>query len=254
MLRRRGLAVIVPAHNEARLICETLAGIPPWIDEVIVVDDASTDATATIVERWSDHRVRLIRHPTNAGVGAAIVTGYREAFGLGETGRERGAADIAAVMAGDAQMHPADLRRVIQPVLDGHADYAKGDRLSWPRARSLMPTTRWLGNHLLSVLTRWATGLTVRDSQCGYTAISQAAAARLDLAALWPRYGYPNDMLGRLAEHGMEVHDVTVRPVYGVERSGIGVQHALLIVPYVLLRAMIRRWFGAGAMTTPATQ
>jgi hypothetical protein len=166
-------------------------------------------------------------------VGAAITTGYRAAFARG--------AEVCAVMAGDAQMDPADLSVLIAPVLRGEVDYAKGDRLSYPRARKHMPLPRWLGNGLLSRVTQLATGLSIRDSQCGYTALSAQAAAVLPLEDLWPRYGYPNDLLGMLAERELRVAEVVVRPVYGDEISGIGLRHALFVVPYVLLRVLLRR-------------
>jgi hypothetical protein len=104
-----------------------------------------------------------------------------------------------------------------------------------------MPLSRWLGNHVLSVLTRWATGLDVRDSQCGYTALARSAADQLGLEQLWPRYGYPNDLLGRAAAAKLRVSEVSVRPIYADETSGIGWRHALFVVPFVLARVVLRR-------------
>ncbi|MCB9601386.1 MAG: glycosyltransferase family 2 protein [Sandaracinus sp.] len=233
MLEGKRIAVVVPAFDEAALIARTLRGIPSWIDRVVVVDDASGDDTAEIARSVGDPRVLVVRHELNRGVGAAIATGYAHAFEDG--------ADVAVVMAGDAQMDPADLPRLLEPVLDGRVGYAKGDRLSWPDARRAMPTTRWLGNVVLSWLTRVATGLAVNDSQCGYTALAADAARRLPLDRLWARYGYPNDLLGMLGLHGVDVADVPVRPVYADERSGVGWRHALFVVPSVLLRAWWRR-------------
>ena len=227
------VTVVVPAFNESRLIGRALSRVPSFVDHVVVVDDGSSDDTAARARATSDPRVVVIAHEMNRGVGAAIATGYREAFLAG--------ADIAVVMAGDAQMDPADLPALLAPVVDGDADYTKGDRLSYPRARAEMPLARFLGNHVLSALTRLATGLSVRDSQCGYTALSRHADARLCVAALWPRYGYPNDLLGRAAAAGLRVRDVTVRPVYADEASGIGLRHALFVIPWVLARVVGRR-------------
>jgi dolichol-phosphate mannosyltransferase len=228
------VAVVVPAFNEERLIARTLRTLPPFVSHVVVVDDASTDRTAETALALGDARVEVIRHACNRGVGAAITTGYRAAFARG--------AEVCAVMAGDAQMDPDDLLVLIAPVLRGELDYAKGDRLSYPHARRHMPLPRWLGNGLLSRVTQLATGLPIRDSQCGYTALSRAAAAALPLEQLWPRYGYPNDLLGMLAERELRVGEVVVRPVYGDEISGIGLRHALFVVPYVLLRVLLRRF------------
>jgi len=227
------VAVVVPAYNEARLIQRTLRSIPRYVPQVVVVDDASRDATSALARALGDPRVQVLRHEHNRGVGAAIVTGYRHAFARG--------ADVCVVMAGDAQMDPEDLSALLRPVVAGHADYSKGDRLSFPEVRRHMPLSRWLGNELLSRCTALATGLSVRDSQCGYTALTRRAAARLPLEQLWPRYGYPNDLLAMLAEQRLRVRDVVVRPVYADEVSGIGLRHALFVVPYVLLRALHRR-------------
>jgi dolichol-phosphate mannosyltransferase len=227
------VAVVVPAHNEARLVARTVRGIPAYVDHVVAVDDASTDSTVDEVRRVEDARVEIVRHAVNRGVGAAIVAGYRRAFAEG--------AAVAAVMAGDGQMDPADLERVLEPVLEGAADYVKGDRLSHPDAWLAMPLTRWVGNHGLSAMTRWATGLAVRDSQCGYTAISRAAFAALDADAIWPRYGYPNDLLSRLSVAGLRVRDVVVRPVYGTERSGIRPGDLVTAFPRVLATSAARR-------------
>jgi len=227
------VAVVVPAYNEARLIGRTISRVPAFVDTIVVVDDASADGTHEAALAAGDPRVVIVRLPENRGVGAAIVQGYRVAFARG--------AQVCAVMAGDAQMDPADLPQVLAPVLRGDADYVKGDRLSFPEARRNMPFARWLGNSVLSWLTRMVTGIKVRDSQCGYTAISRAAVARLPLEALWPRYGYPNDLLGMLAERGMRVEDVIVRPVYADEISGVGLRHALGVVPFVLARVFLRR-------------
>lgn len=235
MLEGKRIAVVVPAYREERLIARTLRGVPSFVDDVVVIDDGSDDRTAVRAEELGDSRVRVIRHPRNRGVGAAIATGYAAAF--------EAEADVAVVVGGDAQMDPADMRALIAPILEGAADYAKGNRLVWEEARRRMPLTRWLGNHVFSALTRLVTGLSVGDSQCGYTAIARDALVALPLDRLWPRYGYPNDVLGWLAVNGMRVADVPVRPVYADERSGIGLRHALFVVPFVLSRVLLRRMF-----------
>lgn len=235
MPQRPRVAVIVPAYDEARWIERTLAGIPGDVERIIVVDDASGDDTVARARDAAarDPRVTVLVHRENRGVGAAIATGYDAAF--------RGGADIAVVMAGDAQMDPRDLPALLAPVLAGDVDYCKGDRLSWPGVAALMPRLRFVGNHVLSFLTRLATGIPVRDSQCGYTALTRAAWERMGLRTLWPRYGYPNDLLGRAAAAGVRVSDVPVRPLYAGETSGIGIRHALFVIPFVLARVVTRR-------------
>jgi glycosyltransferase involved in cell wall biosynthesis len=227
------VAVVVPAYNEARLIARTLASIPAYVDHVVVVDDASRDHTSQAARSVSDERIEIVRHAQNRGVGAAIATGYRRAFDA--------RADVAAVMAGDGQMDPADLRALLAPIVRGAADYTKGDRLSHPNAFARMPALRWIGNHALSGMTRLATGLDVRDSQCGYTALSREGWRALPLDRLWPRYGYPNDLLSRLAVAGLRVEEVVVRPIYGEEESGIRPVDLFTSFPRVLAIGLARR-------------
>jgi glycosyltransferase involved in cell wall biosynthesis len=230
------IAVVVPAFDEERLIAKTLGSLPAFVDLVVVVDDASRDHTLEAAKASGDARLRLVRHDQNRGVGAAIVTGYRVA--LSEN------MDVVAVMAGDAQMAPEDLEAVVGPVARGQADYVKGDRLSHPEARSRMPATRRVVGAMLSALTRRATGLDrLSDSQCGYTAASAAALRDLDLDRVWPRFGYPNDLLGRLVRAGARVCDVPVRPVYGDEKSGMRPWHVVVIVLLIVRAA----WERAGS-------
>jgi glycosyltransferase involved in cell wall biosynthesis len=231
------VAVVVPAFNEEALIRKVLATMPQFVDRVVVVDDASTDGTAAVLRAASSDRVKVLRHRENRGVGAAIVTGYREALAAG--------ADVIAVMAGDAQMHPDDLERLVRPVVARTADYAKGDRLHHPEVWRIMPAARLMAGHVLSWMTRTAAGLpALSDSQCGYTAISSKALEAIDLDALWPRFGYPNDLLGQLAAAGLTVADVPVRPLYGDEKSGIRPWHVAVICG-LLLRVVMRRGRGA---------
>ncbi len=229
---------MVPARNESAWIGVTLRSIPAWVDHVVVVDDASVDDTAAIAHGF-DSRPEVVTHGFRRGVGAAIVTGYRRAF-------ERGA-DVVVVMAGDGQMCPDDLPALLEPVVSGRADYAKGDRLSHPDVRHVMPRQRYLAGRALSVLTGLAVGAPrLSDSQSGYTAISRDALARLDLEGLWPGYGYPNDLLGLLAAAGLEAEDVRVRPVYRGERSGLRPFH-LVVVGALIARAAVRRVRAAGS-------
>jgi glycosyltransferase involved in cell wall biosynthesis len=199
------------------------------------VDDASTDGTAErLCLSIAREGLECVRHEVNRGVGGAIVTGYRHALDRG--------ADVIAVMAGDAQMDPADLAPLLAPLLDGRADYAKGDRLSWPGVFRAMPLARFVGNHVLSWLTRFTSGYrAVRDSQCGYTAVTRAMLAQLELDALYTRYGFPNDVLAHLHSAGARLAQVTVRPIYGREVSGISWFTALVRVPLVLLRSLVHR-------------
>jgi glycosyltransferase involved in cell wall biosynthesis len=229
MLDGKTVAVVVPAHDEEKLLPETLAGIPEFVDRIYVVDDASKDGTADVA--GSDGRVQLIRHEQNRGVGAAIVTGYQRAIA------DR--VDVTCVMAADNQMAPEDLEPIARPVVDGNADYAKANRLVSGEAWQLIPHARYLGNAMLSLLTKIASGYWhVADSQSGFTAVSLATLQRLDLDRIYPRYGFPNDMLVHLNVVEARVRDVPSRPVYNVgERSGIRYSRVIPAISWLLLKA-----------------
>ena len=235
MLEGKTVAVVVPAYDEEPLIETTVAGIPDFVDRVFVVDDASRDGTREKVRSLADGRVELIEHQKNLGVGAAIVTGYRRALA------ER--IDVTCVMAGDNQMDPADLEAIAVPVARGDVDYAKANRLFTGQAWELIPRHRYLGNAALSLLTKIASGYWhVADSQSGYTAIALPALGELDLGRVYPRYGFPNDMLVHLNVIGARVRDVSSRPVYGVgERSNIRLWKVVPTISWLLLKAFFWR-------------
>jgi glycosyltransferase involved in cell wall biosynthesis len=235
MVDGKRVAVVVPAHDEERLIGETLRGIPDFVDRIYVVDDASRDATAERVREVEDPRVEVITHERNGGVGAAIVTGYKRSL-------EDGAA-VTAVMAGDNQMDPAELLAIVQPVVDGEVDYAKANRLFTGEAWELIPRTRYLGNAVLSLFTKIASGYWhVADSQAGYTAIGHEALAKLDLDRVYTRYGFPNDVLVHLNVWNARVRDVPSRPIYGVgERSGIRLRRVVPRIWWLLVKGFFWR-------------
>ena len=235
MLRGKSVAVVVPARDEGQLVGETLSGIPEFVDRIYVVDDASRDDTAERARGVGDSRVEVTRHERNRGVGAAIVTGYKRAI------EER--MDVTCVMAADNQMDPADLEAIVRPVVAGDVDYAKANRLITGEAWRVIPRTRYLGNAVLSMLTKIASGYWhVADSQSGYTAIALPMLQRLDLDRIYKRYGFPNDMLVHLNLWNARVRDVPSRPVYGVgERSGIRLYSVVPRISWLLLKGFVWR-------------
>ena len=237
MLDGKRVAVVVPAYNEAVLLPQTLVGIPDLVDRVIVVDDASTDGTAgaarTVAD--TDPRVVLVSHERNCGVGAAIVSGYKRAI------EER--IDVTCVMAADNQMDPAELESIVEPVASGEVDYAKANRLFTGQAWDLIPHSRYLGNAVLSLLTKIASGYWhIADSQSGYTAISGEMLAQLDRGHIYRGYGFPNDMLVHLNVWNARVRDFPARPVYGVgERSGIKLRRVVPRISWLLFKGFLWR-------------
>ena len=240
MLEGRSVFVVVPAYNEAKLIGTVVATMPPAVDRIIVVDDASTDGTADALAALvsaGDARLRVVRHPRNGGVGAAIVTGYKAAL---EGARDNA---LVVVMAGDAQMDPADLPRLLAPLIADDADYTKGNRLRSGAAWKIIPRHRYLGNAALSFATKIASGYWhVADSQSGYTAITRDALATLQLDRLYPRYGFPNHLLVELNLYDFRVRDVPIRPVYNVgEVSGIRLPRVIPTLSWLLFKCYFWR-------------
>jgi len=240
MFEGRRVIVVVPAHNEEKLIGQVLGTMPAFVDRIVVVDDASTDGTADSLgeagRRMGD-RVRVVRHEKNGGVGAAIITGYRAAL---EEGREQA---LIAVMAGDAQMDPADLPRLLMPLAKDQADYTKGNRLFTGEAWKIIPRHRYLGNAVLSFLTKIASGYWhVADSQSGYTAVTAEALSLLQLHRLYPRYGFPNHLLVELNNYDFRVRDVPIRPLYNVgEVSGMRLHRVIPTLSWLLVKCYFWR-------------
>ncbi|WP_295393302.1 glycosyltransferase family 2 protein [uncultured Thiodictyon sp.] len=217
MINDQRIAVVVPCYNESTQILRVLQTMPAEVDRVYVIDDASPDDTAAVVRAYQpcDPRIELLVHPVNQGVGGAIASGYKAALA------ER--MDVTVVMAGDGQMDPTDFPAIVEPVLSGHYDYAKGNRLFSGEAWNMIPRVRYLGNAMLSLLTKIASGYWhIADSQSGYTAISLHGLEAINWDLMYKRYGQPNDLLVRLNIADMRVTDVPIRPVYGIgEKSGI---------------------------------
>ncbi len=202
------LAIVVPAYNEEALIADTLKGMPPEADRIYVVDDGSTDATCQVIQPHVNGRVRLLSNGHNQGVGAAIISGYRKAIEEGM--------DVAVVMAGDNQMDRKHLPELLAPIIAGKAEYTKGNRLTRFGHRKGMSNWRFFGNWLLTLLTRVASGYwRIGDPQNGYTAITREALKRINLDKVFPRYGYPNDLLVKLNIAGCRVCDVPMPARYG---------------------------------------
>jgi len=236
MYRNKKIAVVVPAYKEELLIKPTLESIPDYVDRVYAVNDASPDKTGLLIDEFAsgDARVVPIHHKKNKGVGGAIISGYKQALLDGM--------DIALVMAGDNQMDPTFLPELLDPVVEGVVDYTVGNRLVNEKFRQGMSKWRFVGNSVLTLLTKVASGYwQLMDPQNGYTAISRRALETISLDLVYERYGYCNDLLVWLNTFGFRVRNVPHPARYGLERSKIKYSTYIVRLSWLLLNAFIWR-------------
>ncbi|MFC8502036.1 glycosyltransferase family 2 protein [Pedococcus sp. NPDC057267] len=219
MYRGARVAAVVPAYKEERHIAQVITTMPELVDFIVVVDDCSPDGTSAAAAAVGDPRLHLIRHEVNRGVGGAIITAHRAALELG--------ADIDVVMAGDAQMDPAHLPRLLDPVIDGYG-FAKANRFFSGESFAGMPPYRVFGNICLSFMTKFASGYWhVFDPQNGYTAIRADVLRRLPLDKVAARYSFENDLLIHLNILDVPIVDVPIPALYGTEVSSIRLTRVL---------------------------
>ena len=237
----RHIAVVIPAYQEERLLPITLESLPSCVKTVVVVDDASQDETREVALKFAREaveqgkRVSVLSLSENSGVGRAICIGYLQAHSMG--------ADVAVVMGADAQMDPTELPSLVNALL-GEVVYVKGERMSHPKVRDRMPKLRYIGNRVLSLVTGILSGNRgLIDAQCGYTAIDLSCIDALSLPRLYPRYGFPNDLLIRIHERGGQVAQIPVTPIYGAEVSSLSIPRVIFPIIGLFIRALGRKLF-----------
>ncbi len=232
MIENKKISLVIPAYNEEKMIAEVITSTPHFVDKIIVVDDNSNDATATITTelQQSDDRITLLRHQTNGGVGAAIISGYKYS--------KENNFDITAVVAGDGQMDPKELIKLCEPLVYESVDYAKGNRLVHEDAWKAMPRYRFIGNSILSLLTKISSGYWfLTDTQTGYTAISLHALKSLNLDTIYKNYGFPNDILVKLNVINAKIKEIPIKPIYYKDgKSGIRLHKVIPKISYLLFK------------------
>lgn len=230
------VAVVVPAYRVESRIVQVVRSIPRWVETIVVVDDGSPDRSAERVAALADPRVELLRHPTNQGVGRAMVTGIRRALDRG--------AEVIVKMDGDGQMDPARLGELLRPLLEHEADLAKGNRYQHFRSLRRMPPARLVGNSLLTFLVKLASGhWSIFDPANGFLAVRAEVLRRLDLDRLPRRFFFESGLLIELGILGARVQDVAIPARYGDEVSSLSVWRTLFEFPPRLLWGLCRRLF-----------
>ena len=234
--RKYNIAAIIPCYRVEREIESVLCTVPRYIKHIIVVDDASPDSTTELVTASAkkDKRISLIRHASNLGVGGAMVTGYRKALEL--------EAQIIVKMDGDGQMDVDHLPELLRPLIDGQADYTKGNRFRDFKSLQKMPLIRRVGNMGLAFLSKAATGYwTLFDPTNGFNAIRSEVLAQLSLEGIDHSYYFETSMLAHLYLLGAVVKDVPMPARYQGEVSNLLVHRVLFEFPLKLLTTFFRR-------------
>lgn len=231
-----GIATVIPAYQVEKNIESVLHGLPHYIKHIIVVDDASPDSCADLVTAAAkkDKRITLIRHKKNQGVGGATISGFRKALELG--------AQIIIKLDGDGQMDPDHIPALITPLIEGKADYTKGNRFRDFQSLQQMPFIRRMGNLGLSFLTKAATGYwNIFDPTNGFFAIRAETLAQLPLGKLDRRYFFETSMLSHLYLLNAFIVDIPLPARYRDESSNMSIQRVLIEFPIKLSRTLLRR-------------
>lgn len=228
------IAAVVPAYCEEAHIALVIETMPEIVDLIVVVDDASPDATYDAAISTNDPRLTVIRLPENQGVGGAIMAAHTAAIELGS--------DINVVFAGDAQMDPAYLPALLKPIVHDGYGFTKANRFYSSKSFQGMPVYRILGNVVLSFLNKLASGYwNLFDPQNGYTATTTDVLKRLDFDHIAKRYEFENDFLMHLNILNVRAKDVPIPAVYGNEVSAIKLHKVIPALLRLLTRGFTRR-------------
>jgi len=230
------VAIVIPCYNVARHIADVIRSIPAQYRCIVCVDDASSDDTLAVIAAVADERVRVVRHAENRGVGAATMSGYSAALELG--------AGICVKMDGDGQMSAADIGALVAPLLQGKAEYAKGNRFVDQEQLRVMPPLRLFGNAALSFANKAVSGYwNLLDPTNGFTAVRSDILRRIAFARLHERYFFETSLLIELNILGARIADVVMPARYGDERSSLRISRVLATFPGLLLRGALRRFY-----------
>lgn len=221
----KSIAVVIPCYKASQKILNVLSEIGPEVTNIFVVDDACPENSAELVKNKNkDSRVTVITHKENQGVGGAVISGYLAALEAG--------ADIIVKLDADGQMDPKQVPNLVEPILNGKADYTKGNRFANLAGLEQMPGIRVLGNGALSLMSKFSTGYwNITDPTNGFTAMHRDVLRLIPLEMLSKRFFFESDMLFRLSIVRAVVWDVAMDAKYGDEKSNLSVFKALFEFP-----------------------
>ena len=233
---RTNISVVIPSYKVSKYILDVIKDIPEFVNHIIIVDDKCPQNSGQTAKTSTDNRVIVCYNEKNLGVGGAVITGYKKALELNS--------DIVIKIDGDGQMDVNYMQKLIQPILDGKADYTKGNRFTDFKALRAMPKVRLFGNSGLSFLVKAASGYwNLMDPTNGYTAINKHALEELDLDNIAKRYFFESDMLINLNIENAVVVDVEIPAKYGDEESSLSITKTLVGFPPKLFKGLCKRIF-----------
>lgn len=236
-LHKARIAVSIPYYNAARHICDVVSKLPDFIDAVIITDDKSPQPMDKVAIQSSAHpntQIIFLENPINLGVGGATMSGFRYAIDYNF--------DIVVKIDSDDQMDARYLPQLLEPLLKGKAEMAKGNRFRDLNALKKMPIVRRLGNLILSFMTKAATGYWNNfDPNNGYLAIQTATLKQVDFSKLSQRYFFETSLIAQLYFVDARIKDIAMPAIYADEKSSMKVWRMPVIFATSLLKVFVKR-------------
>lgn len=236
MYRKLKIAILVPCYNEEKLIAKTIETIPEFVDTIVAVNDASNDKSLEILNKLAkkNKRLAVLDNSVNQGLGKSMLNAFEY---LKDTD-----IDAMGIMAGDAQMDPQYLPKLLDTLIDDNVDVVKANRFSQFHSVESMPRYRRFGNIFVSILTKFATGYyKLFDSLNGYVIYRKDIIDRIPKNIIGHRYEYENTMLVALSIVGAKIRDVPIPAVYGEEKSTINLFGSMVSTFRVLNKGFWQR-------------
>ena len=230
------IAVVVPCFNVAAHIAAVIGALPPDITWIIAINDGSTDDTEKILLQLQQDNEKIIylKHERNQGVGGAMLSGFRKSLELNSA--------VTIKIDGDNQMDSAYIPQLVRPILQGTADYAKGNRFRDFQALKQMPVIRRIGNVGLSFCIKAASGYwNIFDPTNGFIAISNEMLRTINFNKIHHRFFFESSMLTELYHVNCVIQEIPMKARYGLETSTLSIAKTLIGFPPRLLFALLRR-------------